>query len=461
LQATEHSIVGGRQAPPRAYPWMMTLFELYKANQYFDCGGTLIDPTHVLTAAHCSLSTTLDNEQHVLLTGPTDPEQVVVARRPASLAALNDDDFIAVRSIAVHPRFGRSSADYDLAVWELATPVHLAEYPRLMTSPAVLDWLSALHISARVIGYGARSQEDEEGSDKLLQVDVPLVSREQCRDDYSEGGPDIPPEEIISDRMICAGVGGKDACYGDSGGPLFLPVPGKAPLLAGVVSWSAACADPNYPGVYTNVTALTDYIRACQAGECETLQPERDCDLGYLDCDGDMASNGCETLPASPATCGAGCGAPACAEGEACLIGEGFRCAPAKPVIPSARCVSKEPDEFGEYWAWFSMLNENEGNVLLPFSDQRFSDGAEPFVSIEVMPPTLIEYATLVILERPDAGSYSVRGPDGQERTASITAETPACETESGEAPEQLASPAASNARRVHDSARVRRRRMH
>jgi trypsin len=437
---------------------MMALFEVYKSEQYFSCGGTLIDATHVLTAAHCSLSTRLDNEQHVLVTAPTAPEEVMVARRPASLAALEDEDFIAVRSIVVHPRFGDGSADYDVAVWELTVPVRLSEYPRLMTSPAVLDWLSALHLPARVIGYGVRSEEDEEGSDVLLQVDVPLVSRTQCREDYSEGGPDIPPEEIISDRMICAGSsgGGKDACSGDSGGPLFLPAPGKPPLLAGVVSWSAGCADANYPGVYSNVAALADYIRACQAGACETLAPLQDCDYGYLDCDGDMASNGCETLPASPATCGGSCGAPACEQGEACLIGEGFRCAPAKPVIPSARCVAKEPDEFGEYWAWFSVLNENEGNVLLPFSDQRFSEGAEPLVTIEVMPPTLIEYATLVTLERPDSGSYTVRGPDGEERTASITADTPACETQSEEPLEELASRAPLQTRRVHDSARVR-----
>jgi len=57
--------------------------------------------------------------------------------------------------------------------------------------------------------------------------------------------------------MICAAVpgGGKDACQGDSGGPLV--VGGQ---LAGIVSWGLSCALPDYPGVYSNVYTLKDFI---------------------------------------------------------------------------------------------------------------------------------------------------------------------------------------------------------
>jgi secreted trypsin-like serine protease len=465
LEEQEQSIVGGKAARASAYPWMVALFELYKSKPYFMCGGTLIDSTHVLTAGHCSLSTRMDDEKHQFVTAPTEPAQVVVAQRPQSLAGLEGEDVLEVRNVIVHPQFGGWNPTYDVAVWELAKPVDLPEYPRLMKHPAVQELLSALHTPARVLGYGQLGEEDEEGSDKLMQVDVPLVSREQCRrlhvDDFGGG---VPPEEVITDQMICAGyrAGGKDACYGDSGGPLLLPTPGKPPLLAGVVSWGNGCAEPNSPGVYANVSVMSDYISACQEGRCETYAPERDCDWGYHDCDGDFDGTGCEVLSMSPAACGwAACGAPACGEKEACIFAEEPYCTPAKPIIPSTYCVVKEPDEYGDYLAIFSLLNENEGSVQVPVADQQFSDGAEWILIVDVIPPTFVQGAAIVLLDRPDAGTYTVRGPDGVERTTSITADTPDCrdlEEEEEEEPMQkrLARLANEPGRRVNDSLRSR-----
>ena len=65
------------------------------------------------------------------------------------------------------------------------------------------------------------------------------------------------------DSMICAGyrgIGGKDACTGDSGGPLICKHGNKA-VLVGVVSWGRRCAEPNHPGVYSRVTHVLDWIR--------------------------------------------------------------------------------------------------------------------------------------------------------------------------------------------------------
>jgi hypothetical protein len=117
-----------------------------------------------------------------------------------------------------------------------------------------------------VIGYGlikpqpvVKPQGFDSGptSERLLQVDMPLVSRERCVRAY----PESPG--AISDSTLCAGIdeGGKDSCQGDSGGPLFVQDKFKQPVQAGVVSWGSGCAQPGRYGVYTSVGYFQDWIQ--------------------------------------------------------------------------------------------------------------------------------------------------------------------------------------------------------
>ena len=67
---------------------------------------------------------------------------------------------------------------------------------------------------------------------------------------------------MITDSKICAGyrgVGGKDSCTGDSGGPLVCNQNGNA-ILTGVVSYGIGCGNSKYPGVYSRVTHILDWI---------------------------------------------------------------------------------------------------------------------------------------------------------------------------------------------------------
>ncbi|XP_033608825.1 trypsin-2 [Cryptotermes secundus] len=100
---------------------------------------------------------------------------------------------------------------------------------------------------AVVTGWGA-TQEGGGASRILQKVELPIVSKDRCRGLYD----DLP------DHQICAGhpeTGGKDSCQGDSGGPLV--VSGRQ---VGVVSWGYGCAQPRYPGVYTEVAAYRRWI---------------------------------------------------------------------------------------------------------------------------------------------------------------------------------------------------------
>lgn len=95
------------------------------------------------------------------------------------------------------------------------------------------------------------SQEGGSVSPNLMRVSVPIVSKSTCQQVYQS-------MNTITDRMICAGytAGGKDSCQGDSGGPLT-----SSGVLYGIVSWGRGCAQPRYPGVYSNVANLRSWIK--------------------------------------------------------------------------------------------------------------------------------------------------------------------------------------------------------
>jgi trypsin len=114
-----------------------------------------------------------------------------------------------------------------------------------------LTTLSDFFISF-LLSYRGDTSENGSGSTRLLKVDVPVVARATCRNNYSA--------TAITDRMFCAGVsaGGKDSCQGDSGGPIV----SSSRVLLGIVSWGDGCARPGKPGVYASVGALRSFINS-------------------------------------------------------------------------------------------------------------------------------------------------------------------------------------------------------
>ncbi|XP_061439840.1 plasma kallikrein isoform X2 [Rhineura floridana] len=111
--------------------------------------------------------------------------------------------------------------------------------------------------NGKVSGYSSRlcQVKDHPGviHDVLQKVSIPLLSNVECQSRYQE--------HMITDKMLCAGYreGGKDACKGDSGGPLSCKHQGTW-YLVGVTSWGEGCARPGQPGVYTNVAEFVDWI---------------------------------------------------------------------------------------------------------------------------------------------------------------------------------------------------------
>ena len=222
------SIVGGTPAVQGKYP-AQTFLELDGGAGF--CGGTLIESTLVLTAAHCAT-----DFGEVLTAGRLRVGLGHVARNQIS-------DFYGVAGVDVHSGYDPLTARNDLALVRLDRP---APYPplRVIRTDESAKWSPPA--DATIIGWGTTSSGGAT-SNQLLEATAPMVADSACASAY---GPDFDPN-----TMVCAGNGATDTCQGDSGGPLMVPDGPSALVLAGVTSWGLGCADPDFPGVYVRLGA--------------------------------------------------------------------------------------------------------------------------------------------------------------------------------------------------------------
>lgn len=233
LAQTSEPIVGGVEAAPGAWPFQAALMN--SALDQF-CGGSLIAPQWILTAAHCAV----DDNGFALA-----PSYFRVGMGLHSLSA-GGGTIYTVTEVHVHPSFNNDTLNNDFALLKLSTPAS--------QSPVLLNFSSTslVGLNATVTGWGTTRSGASSGSDVLLQVTVPIVSNAVCSPAY----PDL------TNNMLCAGfsAGGKDSCEGDSGGPLFIEN-GSTVTQVGVVSFGNGCGLANNYGVYSRVSSAESFIR--------------------------------------------------------------------------------------------------------------------------------------------------------------------------------------------------------
>ncbi|NBU72025.1 MAG: serine protease [Bacteroidetes bacterium] len=213
----DSKIVGGIEAGKNEFPFIVSL---QMGTSHF-CGGSLIAPKWVLTAAHCIYTNSL------------------VARGRVVIGAHRLDDsgleIHKIKRAIKHPRYQeRSETDFDFALIELDTDSSYSPIRLNGGESEIVDLDGRISTTA---GWGA-TFEGGNVSKVLMKVDVDLLTQEQCEKAY--------PKKIF-DTMICAGFddGGRDSCQGDSGGAETLNVQGRNITLQ---TATAVGSVPMHPG---------------------------------------------------------------------------------------------------------------------------------------------------------------------------------------------------------------------
>jgi hypothetical protein len=247
----EPRIVGGGLATIAEWPWQaaVTLNPAFYDGNGFNrqfCGGSLVAPTIIVTAAHCvhrAGNNFYPVSDHASITGRT-----TLSNSSQGQEIAWSDYYIFVDGSG-HPLFDPQTFDWDVIFATLSSPSPSSNSTpiRIAGADEADSWAPA-NENAWATGWGSSSSGDSR-SDTLREVNIDRIADSVCGAGSSYG-KDFHPE-----TMVCAGemAGGQDACQGDSGGPLVTPIGGGIFRLIGDTSWGFGCGEPDFPGVYGRV----------------------------------------------------------------------------------------------------------------------------------------------------------------------------------------------------------------
>lgn len=253
-------VVNGDNADQCEYPWQVSL-----QSGRHECGGSLVAPTWVVTAAHC-----LAPRMKLVVVG----DHIIDSTRDDG----NHKKAIKIKKQIPHPDYHPNTNEHDIALLELeeeVTPNRCVKFVALPTAAV------SANKQCQISGWGSLQYQGRYPS-TLQEATVKIIDHHQCNGRTSYNGD-------LTGDMICAqgkNAQGKivDACQGDSGGPLVCKE-GDKWVLHGATSWGNGCAHAKYPGIWSSVYVHRQWLDTF-LGKDGTGSPEcKDTDNGAKDRD--------------------------------------------------------------------------------------------------------------------------------------------------------------------------------
>ncbi|XP_020616819.1 elastase-1-like isoform X2 [Orbicella faveolata] len=243
-------VVGGTDAQPNSWPWQISLRVKVQGKLYHICGGSLISPTHVVTAAHCVVQKAAPSRY-----------KVVVGEHDQTVTEGAEQVF-DVSSVCFHEGFSMQHLRNDIAVLTLSNPVALSDRVNTVCLPQGRQQVLT-GTKCYITGWG-RTIGGGKPANILQQAVMPVVDHQTC----AKANKDLVPVDEPS--MLCAGYATAgnviSGCQGDSGGPFVCEENGRF-VLRGAVSWGhPRCEAENSYTVFARVSFYVDWINDKMAG---------------------------------------------------------------------------------------------------------------------------------------------------------------------------------------------------
>merc|ERR1719305_1742573 len=227
----------------------------------YQCGGSLIAPGTILTAAHCVDKFRHQPHKLKIRCGEWDTQNQTEPRP-------HQDRYVS--NLDIHPEFDPKNLASDYALLFTEQPFQLQEHIDTICLPdpeEIFDGQTCFATGWGKDQFGAAGQYQV----VLKEVDLPVVGHDHC--EAALRNSRLGRRFKLDDSFLCAGgVGSKDTCKGDGGSPLVCASKYDpfTYVQAGIVAWGIGCGENNLPGVYADVAKAVcwiDYAMTCYYGQ--------------------------------------------------------------------------------------------------------------------------------------------------------------------------------------------------